>query len=64
MKKDYYSEIDQALARLERGVYPTHDVGWVCSRIDWCWKFRKITDEQMRRLADRVIAYMDVCGRI
>jgi hypothetical protein len=57
--KDYYKEIDTPLTRLEQGKYPTHDIDWVCNRIDWCWRFRKITTAQMAELADRACAYME-----
>lgn len=57
--KDYYSEIDQALTRLERGLYPIRSIDWVTERIDWCWKWRKITREQLELLCDRVIAYFE-----
>ena len=54
--RDYYSEIDKALSRFEQSKYPLHSIDWCANRIDWCWKWRKITHEQMVSLANRVIA--------
>ena len=53
-KKDYYKEIDEALRSYEDyKPYHTRSIGWAANRIDWCWKFRHITEEQMKELADR-----------
>ena len=53
-ERDYYAEIDKALKSHEE-FKPCRDksMEWVADRIDWCWKFRKITREQMEELADR-----------
>ena len=50
----FYREIDIALKSYE-DYKPWHDksISWICDRIDWCWKFRHITKEQMEELADR-----------
>lgn len=54
MTKNYYDEIDNALIRYEECMnYKTKTMKWICDRIDWCWKFRKITKNQMEELADR-----------
>ena len=55
--RDYYSEIDKALSRLEQFKYPLHSIDWCANRIDWCWKWRKITREQMESLAERVTTF-------
>lgn len=58
--RNYYEEINKALKSLESYCpYPTKDIYWVCDRIDWAWKWRKITREQMEELADRAVAYME-----
>lgn len=63
IQRNYYNEIDQALKVLESyHPYPTKDIYWVCDRIEWAWKWRKITKEQMEELADRAVAYMDGGG--
>ncbi len=53
-QRDYYAEIDTALQSYEYGK-PWHDksIEWICDRIDWCWRFRHITEMQMEELADR-----------
>ena len=53
-QRKYYQEIDMALKDYEE-YKPWHDknIDWICNRIDWCWKFRHITKEQMEELADR-----------
>ena len=56
-ERDYYKQIDEVLSRFENckpicGL----KMGWVTRRIDWCWKFRKITREQFDELVERAIA--------
>lgn len=54
--KDYYSEIDKVLKEYEEyKPYHTKDIDWACNRIDWAWKWRKISKMQMEELADRAI---------
>lgn len=50
----YYKEIDEALKSYEENK-PFHPkkMEWISNRITWCWKWRKITREQMEELADR-----------
>jgi hypothetical protein len=55
-QKNYYKEIDNVLQTYENyKPYHTKDIDWVCNRIDWCWKWRKITKEQMEELANRAV---------
>lgn len=57
--KDYYSEIDKALKSYEEyKPYHQYSIDWITDRIDWCWKFKKITEDQMTELADRIIKVM------
>lgn len=59
--KDYYKEIDQALKSFEDyKPYHIKSIDWICDRIDWCWKFRHITEKQMNELADRAILVMNI----
>ena len=56
----YYSEIDKALQSYENyKPYHTHNIEWISNRISWCWKWRKITKEQMEELCDRVIKILE-----
>lgn len=53
-QRDYYKEIDDVLTSYEYyKSYHPHDMDWATNRIDWCWRWRKITEEQMKELADR-----------
>lgn len=55
-KKNYYKEIDSALKPYELNKpYKIYSLDWIADRIDWAWKWRKITKEQMEELADRVV---------
>lgn len=57
---NYYKEIDKVLREYEEyKPYHTRDIDWACNRIAWCWKWRKITKEQMEKLADRATAILD-----
>lgn len=57
--KNYYSEIIQALQPYEEfKPYHTHSIDWICNRIDWCWKWKKITREEMEELVDRICEVM------
>jgi hypothetical protein len=52
----YYNEIAKALQSYENyKPYHTKNIEWISNRISWCWKWRKITEEQMEELCDRVI---------
>lgn len=54
-EKDWYSEIDKVIKEYENyKPYHTRNLDWAADRIDWCWKWRKISKEQMEELADRV----------
>ena len=54
--KDYYKEIDKILKEYEEyKPYHTKSLGWAADRIDWCWKWRKITEKQMHELCNRII---------
>ena len=55
----FYDEIDKALQSYEYyRPYHVRKIDWICNRIDWCWRWRKISKEQMEELCDRAIAVM------
>lgn len=59
-ERDYYKEIDNALRSYEEyKSYHMKNIDWICNRIDWCWKFRKITKDQMEELSDRACNILD-----
>lgn len=39
--------------------YHQHTIEWICNRIDWCWKWRKISKERMNEFIDRIIKVME-----
>lgn len=54
-KCDYYAEIDVALQSHETyKSWHEKSIDWIYNRIDWCWKFGRITEKQMEELTDRV----------
>lgn len=46
------------LDKLEQGKYAGLDAHWCCTTIDWLWKWRKITEDELNSLCYRVIALM------
>ena len=58
-KNNYYKELDEALKSYEEYKrWHEKSFDWICDRIDWCWKWRKITEEQMEELTGRVVKYL------
>lgn len=56
----YYKEIDNALSRYEQyKPWKTKSMDWICNRIDWYWKWKKITHEQMTELTNRVCNFLE-----
>lgn len=56
----YYEQINKTIRDYEQGK-SWHDksIEWICNRIDWCWKWKKITEEQKNELADRICKVME-----
>ena len=56
----YYEQINKAIQDYEQGK-SWHDksIEWICNRIDWCWKWKKITEEQKNELVDRICKVME-----
>ena len=50
----YYEQINNALLSYENHK-PYHDktLDWICDRIDWSWKWRKISEKEMVKLAEK-----------
>ena len=51
--RDFYGEINKVLTDYETKGRSDKNMDWAANRIDWCWKWKKITKEQMEELADR-----------
>ena len=50
----YYQQIDKALLSYENHKsYHDKTMDWICNRIDWAWKWRKINENEMIELASR-----------
>jgi hypothetical protein len=60
MDNKYYNQINEALLSYEN-FKPYHDktIDWICDRIDWTWKWKKNTQEQMEELANRVTSILE-----
>lgn len=58
--KNYYEELDNALKSYENfKPYHTKNIDYICNKISWCWKWKKITKEEMEELADRATAIFE-----
>ena len=57
--RDFYEEINRSLTPIEKGHYSARTLDWCVNRVDWCWKWRKISQEQMEELANRICACYD-----
>lgn len=53
--KDYYHELDLAIQAYEQHKpYKRYSTDFITDKICWCWKWKKITEEQTHELADRM----------
>ena len=58
--KNYYNDIHNAILQYEEfAPYKTKSIEWICSRIDWCYKWKHITEKQMNSLVDRIVFVME-----
>lgn len=58
--QQYYYQIDIALKDYEQHKpYKRFSIDWICNRIDWCWKFKHLTKEQMESLSNRICEVMN-----
>ncbi len=54
-----YEKIDKALKPHEQGKYAGWSLDSIADYINWAWKWRKITREEMESAAERVCALYD-----
>ena len=56
----FYNEIDKALQSYEFfRPYHNRSLEWICDRIDWCWKWKKISEQEKDELCNRAIAVLE-----
>ena len=56
----FYQEIDTALKSYEEfKPYHSRKIEWITNRIVWCWKWKKISKEQMKELTTRTIKVLE-----
>lgn len=59
--KKKIAEIYDFCDRTERGMWTGKKVSTITDEIDWLWRFRYISREEMEFLTDRVIYVMQNC---
>lgn len=56
----YEKQLHNALSEYEAyRPWKSHTIEWICNRIDWCWKWRKISEECKDAFCDRIIKIME-----
>lgn len=45
--------VEDALTRMENGMYPGVSIGWITDTIAWLWKFRYISYDKLTDLTAR-----------
>ena len=54
-----YNKISKVIEEYECfNPFPSKTIDWICDRIDWAWKWKRITEEQMEELTDRITEVM------
>ena len=53
-EKDYYAQLNRWVSQYEKPGFKEVSSDIITNKICWCWKFRKITREQMEELCDRM----------
>ena len=53
-----YKLLIETIEKLERREYTGFDTYWCANTINWLWKWKNITKEEMESLCDRVVAVM------
>ena len=57
-----YNLLIDTIERYENFKYVpnTLSISWCCDSIDWLWKWRKITKQEMESLCDRMILIIEM----
>lgn len=59
-QRNYYEEINKEIKGYEEyKPYHTRTLSWCADRIDWCYKWKKITKSQMNELCERMIVLFE-----
>lgn len=57
---DYTKQLNKALADYEQfKPVKQYPIEWICDRIDWCWKWKKIAEEEKDNFCERIIKIME-----
>lgn len=63
-QKDFYQELSRKIDFYEEHYWIDDDrksrLQAITNKLEWCWKFRKITEEQLHELCDRVTKLWEV----
>lgn len=54
MHTEEYVRINKVLKDVEKGRLPFSYLDWCAHRVDWAWKWRRISREEMESLSDRI----------
>ena len=54
-----YEKIDRVLKQHENHKYRERSLGSIADYINWAWKWKKISREEMKNVADRVCRLFD-----
>ena len=57
---DCYGKLDKAISQWENWrPVKQYSVEWICDRIAWAFKWKKITEKQMNELSGRMIYILE-----
>ena len=57
---NYSKQLNKALAEYENfKPVKQYSIDWICNRISWCWKWKKITEDQMIELSNRTVLILE-----
>lgn len=59
MPNSEYRKIHKHLTRIAQGKYCEVTLDWCADRVDWAWKWRKISQEEMEELASWISRLYD-----
>jgi len=58
--KDYSAQLNTALTEYENcKPYKQYSIDWICDRIAWCWKWKKITEKEKDNFCERIVKVME-----